>query len=224
MRLRPAAQVRLPSLSERREDIASMVEHLTLRLLSSEEMSVFVRNRAAECGVSPQVRIVIGHGDIIDDGLTIRFAPAVMEALIQYSWPGNTRELESIVDTVLLRAFLESQGVRVLEIDYYYLISLLGGMRSGKVAEGGSGRVIDADSGTAGNPGICEGIFGAMAPVSELKELRQGLERAYYLECYERCDGDIERLCVLIFGQYRTELRQKLLIRMNQLGIRVSEL
>jgi DNA-binding NtrC family response regulator len=64
----------LPALRERREDIPALVEH-------------FARQLYAQNGWKP-----------------LRFAPEAMEALEQYGWPGNIRELRNVVERLLLLA------------------------------------------------------------------------------------------------------------------------
>jgi two-component system nitrogen regulation response regulator NtrX len=64
----------LPALHERREDIPALVEH-------------FARQLCAQNGWKP-----------------LRFAPEAIEALQQYRWPGNIRELRNVVERLLLLA------------------------------------------------------------------------------------------------------------------------
>jgi len=64
----------LPALRERREDIPALVEH-------------FARQLCAQNGWKP-----------------LRFAPEAIEALAQYGWPGNIRELRNVVERLLLLA------------------------------------------------------------------------------------------------------------------------
>jgi two-component system nitrogen regulation response regulator NtrX len=64
----------LPALRERREDIPVLVEH-------------FARQVCAQNSWKP-----------------LRFAPEAIEALEQYGWPGNIRELRNVVERLLLLA------------------------------------------------------------------------------------------------------------------------
>jgi two-component system, NtrC family, nitrogen regulation response regulator NtrX len=67
----------LPALRERQEDIPALVEH-------------FARQVCAQNGWKP-----------------LRFAPEAIEALKQYAWPGNIRELRNVVERLLLLAEAE---------------------------------------------------------------------------------------------------------------------
>jgi DNA-binding NtrC family response regulator len=64
----------LPTLRERQEDIPALVEH-------------FARQVCAQNGWKPR-----------------RFAPEAIDALQQYAWPGNIRELRNVVERLLLLA------------------------------------------------------------------------------------------------------------------------
>jgi DNA-binding NtrC family response regulator len=64
----------LPALRERQEDIPALVEH-------------FTRQVCAQNGWKP-----------------LRFAPEAIEALKQYVWPGNIRELRNVIERLLLLA------------------------------------------------------------------------------------------------------------------------
>jgi DNA-binding NtrC family response regulator len=65
-------EIRLPPLRERREDVPLLANH-------------FLRKRAARYG-----RLIEG------------IAPEAMQALLDYAWPGNIRELEHTVERALL--------------------------------------------------------------------------------------------------------------------------
>jgi two-component system nitrogen regulation response regulator NtrX len=74
--------VELPPLRKRTEDLPPLVDH-------------FARQVSAQNGWKP-----------------IGFAPAAIEALKQYAWPGNIRELRNVVERLLLLA-----GDEVVEVD-----------------------------------------------------------------------------------------------------------
>jgi DNA-binding NtrC family response regulator len=77
--------VELPPLRERREDLPALVGH-------------FARQVSAQNGWKP-----------------VAFAPAAIEALKEYAWPGNIRELRNMVERLLLLAGSEvtSDDVRL---------------------------------------------------------------------------------------------------------------
>jgi formate hydrogenlyase transcriptional activator len=79
--------IRLPALRERREDIPLLVRH-------------FARHYAARMG------------------RRIKWVPsAAMDALARYSWPGNIRELQNLIERAVIRSRGEQLEVPVAEID-----------------------------------------------------------------------------------------------------------
>ncbi len=66
--------VRMPALRERREDVAELIEH-------------FRREAARRHGVASP-----------------RFGKAVLERLVDHSWPGNVRQLRNVVERLVLLA------------------------------------------------------------------------------------------------------------------------
>ncbi len=91
--------VELPALRQRREDLPALVEH-------------FVRQVSAQNGWKPAA-----------------FNAAALEALQEYAWPGNIRELRNVVERLLLLAGgeLSAEDVRVaLPANYKGAAKVLG--------------------------------------------------------------------------------------------------
>jgi two-component system, NtrC family, nitrogen regulation response regulator NtrX len=95
----------LPPLRERSEDLAALVEH-------------FARQVSAQNGWKP-----------------VPFSAAAIEALKEYSWPGNIRELRNVVERLLLlaEAQVEAEDVRMA------LPAAKGGGVTRRSAEGDTG-------------------------------------------------------------------------------------
>jgi two-component system, NtrC family, nitrogen regulation response regulator NtrX len=95
----------LPPLRERSEDLAALVEH-------------FARQVSAQNGWKP-----------------VPFSAAAIEALKEYSWPGNIRELRNVVERLLLlaEAQVETEDVRMA------LPAAKGGGVTRRSAEGDTG-------------------------------------------------------------------------------------
>jgi len=79
--------IRVPPLRERREDIPALVRH-------------FARHYARRMG-----------------RLVSWIASSTMDALVGYSWPGNIRELQNLIERAVIRSTGEQLDVPVLEID-----------------------------------------------------------------------------------------------------------
>jgi DNA-binding NtrC family response regulator len=209
MRLRPATQVRLPSLRERPEDLDGMMSHLVHKLANDPELAHLVQTVARARSRTPQIDLMIGSRATLQDGLGLRLPDATAAALRSYPWPGNTRELESVLDTLLLRALADARLVSthgpIIEVDHYLALKLLG---------------VGRPKATTGRPVLSLPI----EPATDLKQMRHRLERAYLIEAFHAGEGDMERVTELILGSDHPEDRHRLTVRMNQLGLKVTEL
>ncbi len=209
MRLRPATQVRLPTLAERIEDIDNLIRHLVDRLLTGPELLPYVQEVARTRATTDRVDVIFGHNPAQPGHIGLRFPQATLAAFRNHPWTGNTRELDSVLDTLLLKAFADARLARfrstILEIDHYLALKLLG------VGKGHS-------------PGGVPTLNITITPASDLKEMRQRLERAYLVEAFKNADGDMEQVTELILGSTDPDDRHRLIVRMNQLGLKVSEL
>jgi len=64
----------------------------------------------------------------------------------------------------------------------------------------------------------------AVEPSGDLKRMRNRLERAYLIEAFRAADGDMERMTEMVLGSPTVDDRHRLTVRMNQLGLKVTEL
>jgi len=77
---------KLPPLRERRDDVAELIQHFIKKTMQSNR--IFDRK--------------------------IRFSDEALDCLISYDWPGNTRELQNIIDRIL--ATLENDTIEVADL------------------------------------------------------------------------------------------------------------
>lgn len=84
--------IEIPPLSERREDIPQLVEHF-LRRFTEPDARGFARN---------------GHSPVRAIG------PDAMDALCAYSWPGNVRQVENVVERLVASGRRDVLGVEDL--------------------------------------------------------------------------------------------------------------
>jgi len=83
--------IRVPALRSRREDIASLVEHIVGELAAQHRLTVK------------------------------RFDPATLQQLREYDWPGNIKQLQSVIE----HAFFNTKGAVIRPSD----VSLMGDVR-----------------------------------------------------------------------------------------------
>ena len=217
MRLAPAIAIVLPTLAERREDLGDLVKMLISKLASGDEMKPYIQDYAQRCHTDPVVRVDFGDGlGSTNDAITIRFTKATRELFENYSWPGNTRELETILDALFMKTVYDAQQgqllSKTLEIDHYFALSLLGAIaKSDGTVQAGHAAVAQADWVPSG-------------PYSGFPDLRQKLERAFLCHAYEQAEGSMDQLALSLFGDNSEKTRHKIAIRFNQLGISLRQM
>ena len=221
MRLAPAVSIVLPMLSERREDLGNLVRMLVGKLAESDELHPLIKAHASRCGVSDTVDVDFGDTSVRSDCIVVRFTQATRELFETYTWPGNTRELESILDALVLKTVYDvRQGQvlnRILEIDHYFALSLLG-----KISNAVSAELPESPAQLpAASPDLSwvpEGPFDGFA------EMRQALEKAYLCYEYTQADGNMSRLAEKLFGDGSAKTQHRVTVRLNQLGLHVRSL
>jgi len=216
MRLGPAVQILLPSLVDRREDFPELVAYLVSRIVENDDMKPYVIELARRSQTSPRVSVEFEHGSsALQDTIIIRFTRATRELFLQYPWPGNTREMESVLDALVLKAFYDlkiaDSTSKIVEIDHYYALSLIGALPKQSTETPAAGEA----SSSPGGPALMT------KAVQDFAELRQTLEREYLRYAYAQSQGDLGRMGMMLFGQDSPSLRHKITVRLNQLGLRL---
>lgn len=224
MRFGPAMRIALPSLEERREDLPKLVEMLAVKIILGDEMKPYLDAMRSRVGGFHDIHVDFSSeiSTSNENDLCVRFKSATRDLFLKYSWPGNTRELESVLDTLILKAFYDLQisesKSRRIEIDHYYALSLLGEIeKNGQVSYSG---VRDELAGDCHPSAIMEDI-GVM---SDFGQLRQTLEKRYLCEVYQQCDGDLGRMGMQLFGDSSETMKHKISVRLNQLGLRIRSM
>ena len=138
-------QIEVPSLRQRKEDLPLLVDHIS-RLASGE------LGRAVP-----------------------RVAPAAMDALVRYDWPGNIRELENAIRSVIL--FVDGD---VMDVSH------LADIKELRVSGKGSSRNAPAE----GAPAIPAGL--------PLGQMKKQLEHEAISRALEEAHGNISRAADLL--------------------------
>lgn len=217
MRFGPAMRIALPALSERRDDLPALVETLTQKIMHSEDMMPHVIDMQRRCGGGAHIKVEFRDPvSVTSNDICVRFVPATRDLFLSYMWPGNTRELESVLDTLILRALYDlrvsNSKSRIVEIDHYYALTLLGGIENVQESFQASGLTEPPH------------VFPDLGQMTDFGELRQVLERRYLCQIFEQCDGDLQRMGQQLFGDDSKVMKQKIMVRLNQLGISVKKL
>jgi len=147
----------IPPLRERKEDIPLLVEHFLKKSLLNEAVGRLARTGFAERKVSPQV----------------------MKLFMEYQWKGNVRELENVIERILLLA--DKDEITIEDVPHEILMFSEGAEDTAELTKEG----IDID-------GIIE-----------------GMEKKYLLNALKITDGNktkAARLLKLSFRSFRHRL------------------
>lgn len=220
MRFAPAMRIELPALRERRADLPEFVEMLVHKTLNSNDMKPYLDAFKLRTKTDGHFRVDFNRNDakVPENWGCVRFRSATRDLFMAYDWPGNTRELESIIDTLLLKAlydlFVANSSSRIVEIDPYYALSLFGEIDQSASESLQHGNPLEEHSGESFDIGIC----------SDFSELRQTLEKKYLSHVYEACQGDLAKMGKRLFSDDSEAMRHRIAIRMNQLGLSLRRL
>ena len=230
MRFGPAMRIDIPSLQERRNDLPQLVSTLAEKIAKSEDMTPAVNEHIRRCGAQNLIQVDFASGLSPDPNcLCIRFKQATRELFMNHPWPGNIRELESVLDTLILKALYDMRIARsksrIIEIDHYYAMTMLGHFNNRLL----SPETQESSASKAPLvPAISEPPTTPELPIlprtKDFAELRQNLERDYLRAIYEKAQGDLSQMGELLFGDSSASMKHKITVRMNQLGLRIREI
>lgn len=218
MRFGPAMRIALPSLAERRDDLPDFVETLVLKIVHGEDMKPHIMEHRRRTGANGNIIVEFASKKKLNEkDLCVRFKDATRELFLGYDWPGNTRELESVLDTLILKALFDlrvsASNSRIIEIDHLYALSLLGGIE--RRNETGNALTRQADE--------C-GLNLHVGQVADFGELRKQLEQQYLKQIFDTCHGDLGRMGAVLFGDDSPSMQHKITMRLNQLGMSVRRM
>lgn len=221
MRFSPAMRITLPAIAEHKEDLPEFIEMLVQKLLNSEDMKPHVDAFRARTHTFGNIRVDFKRNldKLSENEGSLRFRQATRELFMKYDWPGNTRELESVLDALVLKGFYDlkvaNSPSRIIEIDPYYALSLLGEIRHSALDTVSAQRPIDT---------IASHFSNEIGCVADFAQLRQTLEQRFLCKLFEECECDMARMAQHLFGDDSETARHKIIVRMNQLGISVRRL
>ncbi|MBR4984416.1 MAG: sigma-54-dependent Fis family transcriptional regulator [Proteobacteria bacterium] len=242
MRFGPAMRIDIPSLKERKRDLPQLVSTLTEKIAKSEDMMPAVNEHIQRCGAKNLILVDFASGlSPAPDCLLIRFKQATRELFINHAWPGNIRELESVLDTLILKALYDMRIAesksKIIEIDHYYAMAMLGhfNSKSFSLEETHASAQPAPDIApphahtehaheTAQKTASTAPAVTILSRTKDFAELRQTLERNYLCTVYEKTQGDLTQMGDILFGDSSAAMKHKIAVRMNQLGIRLRAL
>ncbi len=231
MRLNPAAAVALPSLRERRDDIAPLVRFVVDRLGREAHLVELVaeyRRRQGLDAPDPAGCLAAALGEQLPDERPGRqvllLPPRSVELLVEHPWPGNLRELAMTIEnaaTLTLAEALEAGRLPgmggpaaradLLQVRPKLLRDLLAATAPAEV---------DPTPDFMTEDGFWTRIL--VQPASDTRLLSQDIERQVYEELFFRTEGDFAAMAELLLADPEGAIRVR--NRFNALGLRATHL
>lgn len=242
MRLNPATAMRLPSLRERADDFAELIEAFLNRVATDPYNRDLLAQYAEQRGLSPPepgTPMPITVGRSVPERLDVRrihllLQPSSFRLLKDFRWPGNFRQLEMTLSNLLALTLVElvdraeqiepkgpGEGSRpdVVPILPRTVRDLLRPMESPSATA--SGAMEEAPPVAVADDGAHRVSIDVRAADS-LNAVSCAAERQYLEKLYEKYSGDLGRMAEVLLDD--PTAGRKVQLRMNQLGIKLRKL
>jgi transcriptional regulator with GAF, ATPase, and Fis domain len=102
----------VPPLRERREDIPALIDHFVKNFTSAGANGNGHRNGNGNGNGNGD-----GHGSLVERTIVRSISPEAIAALCQYSWPGNVRQLENVLERLTVTGRQEVITVEGLPVE-----------------------------------------------------------------------------------------------------------
>jgi len=210
MRLNPSGILRIPPLRDRPEDLEGAVEHLLSVLMGEAELGALLETYRRENGVV-QAGIGLARGERPPGGqagLRLWFPNASWSRMCDYEWPGNLRELKSVLENLLWNA-LATWGEATMD-------------RRPDLITVHPWQIVEMLGETTTSPDVSSDLCVCVNAQPTLNGVSVDLERQVYRHLYLRSGGVFADMAVELLGN--PSLGRKVQLRFNQLGLRVRDL
>lgn len=211
MRLNPALSLKLPSLSERREDLPDLVRLSARRFAldpgNRREVAVQIR-AAGGRELLPDDEVVLSVPGVLPAGkaaASFVLPPRAWQAVTRHPWPGNVRQLDMVVLDLLSASLFSREGPSIgpdgsvaFALDARLLFQLLAEARGPAPAKE-------------------ERLVLPWPKAGSVEEFRRELERAVYRQLFREARGDFAAMAERLAG--RREEARAVRLRFNRLGL-----
>ncbi len=238
MRLNPATAMRLPSLTERKDDFSVLLEVFVARVAQEAYNADLLRQYAAQRGmaVSETDAVPVSVSRKVPakaDSRRIHFVfhPSSYKQLRDFAWPGNFRQFEMFLSNLITLSLVElvdqadvvepsnpAEASRpdVIPILPRIVRELMRPMDISRIepeTDGTPVRVLD-DGGHRLGVTLLAG--------DSLNAVSCAVERQYLELLFEKYEGDLARMAGVLLSD--PTAGRKVQLRMNQLGIKLRSL
>ncbi|MCR9160104.1 MAG: sigma-54-dependent transcriptional regulator [Nannocystaceae bacterium] len=238
MRLNPATAMRLPSLTERKDDFSVLLEVFVSRVSEEAYNADLLRQYAQQRGLavpeSDAVPVSVGRKvPTKADSRRIHFVfhPSSYKQLRDFSWPGNFRQFEMFLSNLITLSLVELvDQAEVVEPDnpadasrpdvipilpriVRELMRPMDISTSAPQDDGASVRVLDDGA---------HRLSVTLRDGESLNAVSCAVERQYLELLFEKYEGDLARMAGVLLSD--PTAGRKVQLRMNQLGIKLRSL
>ncbi len=238
MRLNPATAMRLPSLTERKDDFSVLLEVFVSRVAEEAYNADLLRQYAGQRGLAvpdtDAVPVTVGRKvPTKADSRRIHFVfhPSSYKQLREFSWPGNFRQFEMFLSNLITLSLVELvDQAEVVEPDnpadasrpdvipilpriVRELMRPMDISRDAPEDDAALVRVLD-DGGHRLSVTLRDG--------ESLNAVSCAVERQYLELLFEKYEGDLTRMAEVLLSD--PTAGRKVQLRMNQLGIKLRSL
>jgi two-component system nitrogen regulation response regulator GlnG len=237
MRLNPATAIMLPSLRERAEDFAALLDEFIARVGREPYNRDLILQYATQRGLqvppggAPMPIAITRAVPARLDAKKMHFLvhPSSFKALRDFEWPGNFRQLEMFLSNLITLTLVElvdqaelvepsdpghASRPDIVPILPRVVRDLLRPMEQPRAAPG------EADQGEDAAGGLR--MTFVVRPQESLNAVSCDLERQYMERLFENYAGDLGRMAESLLGDAGGG--RKVQLRMNQLGIKLRKL
>jgi DNA-binding NtrC family response regulator len=217
MRLNPACAVRLPSLVDRKLDLARLLEFAVGQILTAGHLSGQLDELRAQLGLDGgAVEVAIGKPlpEARPGVLVLLFPRRSMDALQKHRWPGNLREFAMVVENAIALALAEAVSAGQVDAERSDVVQVRSKILRDQLR---AVMTLEPEREVAGLR-----IPVRLSAQSGLNKVAQDVERQYFTELYMRHRGDFSGIATVLLGD--ADASRKVQLRFNQLGLKVRDL
>ncbi len=223
-RLNPLARLVLPPLRDRVDDIEELADAFVRKAFGSGPNHDLLKAYLEASGLSgsTEARLAVDASEAIQDAVVFSLSRRTLSALRAHSWPGNIRELESLV--VSAAVFSLNDALSAAERQRAQPGQAI---RSIPVSAKLVRELLDA-SWSVARPRVPSeserGIQLQIRPAASLRELCRELERQALQVLFRENAGDFGKMAARLLQGDPAANARRVRLRLNQLGLRVREL
>ncbi|MEM6295323.1 MAG: hypothetical protein AAGA54_28885, partial [Myxococcota bacterium] len=236
--LNPATAMRLPSLTERKDDFSTLLEvfvgRVALELYNADLLRQYAEQRGLAVASADDIPVTVGRKvPAKADSRRVHFVfhPSSYKQLRDFAWPGNFRQFEMFLSNLITLSLVElvdqaevvepddpAEASRpdVIPILPRIVRELMRPMDIPRAEVEGEGEPVRVMADGGHHVGV------TLRAGDSLNAVSCAIERQYLELLFEKYEGDLARMASVLLSD--PGAGRKVQLRMNQLGIKLRSL